>query len=568
MRCPSCGSKVKRSQSRCPSCGSPLVPMPPAFGGAAREVRPSLGYPAQPAPVADLAGRKVAPRILVVAIVALALVALSLVALVLVRSMEAPGRGVQVSASTFPDAALRAVVKTYDADDDGALNAEELASITSLDCSNRSISSLQGISLLTSLTELDASGNDLVEADLSSSTGLTNVDLSNNELTSVNLANLVNLVELDVSGNALTALDLSACASLQTLSCSTNQLARLDLSKNTQVSSVSSDEGLSLIIPIAAGFFPDEGLRSVLAGLDTDGDGGLSDRERSSVTSLVVSNPAVSDLTGLAWLPNLTSLDISGTSVTRIVGSELPALLNSLTARDAAVSEVDLTGLEWLYALDLANTPLTSLDLSATPRLTSLDVSGTQLSALDVTPCASTLSALYVEEGVGVTGAVTRTSSSFPDAALRSAVFSEQNNPNGDDLLTGAEISTITALDLTSSGASDLTGLSALTALRTLRCDGLSLAGAGFSAAGLGQLRELSLVGCGLTWVDLSAAGNLVTLDVSNNDLDALVVSASPNLAQLTATGNARLTQVDATGCTLLVPGESALVDEGCELIQ
>lgn len=543
--------------------------MPPSFGGAAREVRPSLGYPAQPAPVGDLAGRRVAPRVLVVVIVALALVAFSLVALVLVRSMEAPGRGVQVSATTFPDAALRAVVKTYDGDDDGALSAEEVASITSLDCSNRSISSLQGISTLTALAELDASGNDLTEADLSSNASLTDVDLSNNELTSVNLANLTSLVSLDVSGNALTSLDLSACASLQSLSCSTNQLARLDLSKNAQVSSVNSDEGLALIIPIAAGFFPDEGLRSTLAALDTDGDGGLSDRERSAVTSLVVSDPATSDLTGLSWLPNLTALDISGTAVTRLDGSVLPGLLNSLTARDAAVSEVDLTGLEWLYALDLANTPLTALDLAATPRLTSVDVSGTQLSALDVTPCASTLSTLYVaEEGVSVTGALTRTASSFPDAALRTAVFSGQNNPNGDDLLTGTEIAAITALDLTGSGVSDLTGLDALGSLRTLRCDGLSLAGAGFSAAGLGQLRELSLAGCGLTWVDLGAAANLTALDVSNNDLDALVVSASPNLAQLNATGNARLTQVDATGCTQLVPGESALVDEGCTVIQ
>ncbi len=568
MRCPSCGAKVKRSQARCPSCGSPLVPMPPMFGGAAREVRPELGYPAQPAMAAvqPETPPRVGGRVLIVVVIALALVAFSLVALLVVRSMEAPGRGVPITPSTFPDAALRAVVKTYDADDDDALNADEVASITSLDCSARSIGSLRGISTLTALTTLDASRNNLTDADLSSNAALTSANLSDNRLTSVTLANLGNLGSLDVSDNALTALDLSACGQLRSLACTGNGLARLDLSKNGLVTSVSADPGLSLIIPIAEGFFPDAGLRASLAVLDSDGDGALSDRERSSAASLQVSDASTADLTGLAWLPSLTTLDISGCAVTSVSGSQLPAMLNSLVAKDSQLSTLDLEGLEWLYVLDITNTAVSSLDLSATPHLTNLSATASHLSSLDVTPCAATLSTLHIGENVSVTGALTRTAGALPDPALRGVVFSSTNNPDGDDMLTGSEVSALTSLDLSGTGTTNLAGLPALTSLRTLVCNGLQLGS--FSAQGLTQLQSLSLSGCGLTSVDVSAAGGLASLDVSNNDLDALVVSTAPGLTQLNATGNARLTAVDATGCLQLVPGESALVDEGCTIIQ
>lgn len=539
--------------------------MPPMFGGAAREIRPSLGYPAQAAPVA-LPERRVGGRVLLVVIIAMALVALSLLALLVVRGMEAPGRGVPVSSSTFPDAALRAVVKTYDADDDDALNSDELAAITSLDCSNRSISSLQGIATLSSLSQLDASGNDLTSVDLSANAALGEADLSDNQLASVGLTNLSNLTTLDVSGNALTSLDLSSCPQLKTLSCGGNQLARLDLSKNPLATDISYDTGLSLVIPIAEGFFPDAGLRASLASVDADGDGALSDRERTAATTLKLSDTSTADLNGLAWLPNLTTLDISGCAVASLDGTLLPPLLNSLIAAGSGLEELSLNGLEWLYVLDVSGTRLSSLDLSPTTHLTSLNVSGTQLSSLDVTPCASTLSTLHVGEGVAVSGALTRTAGAFADAAVRSAVFSQANNPDGDDMLTGAEVSAITSLDLSGSGATNLSGLASLKSLRTLVCNGLQLGG--FSAQGMGQLQDLSLSGCALTTLDVSSATGLARLDVSNNDLESLSVSANPGLTSLNATGNARLTQVDAVGCTQLVPGQSALVDEGCTIIQ
>lgn len=565
MRCPSCGVKVKRSQSRCPSCGSPLVPMPPMFGGAAREVRPNLGYPAQAIPAMP-PERRVGGRAIVVVIIAMALVALSLVALLIVRGMEAPGRGVPVSSSTFPDAALRAVVKTYDTDDDDALNAEEVASITALDCSSRSISSLQGIATLTALTQLDASGNDLTEVDLSANAALVDVDLSDNSLTGLGLANLANLAALDVSDNALTSLDLTGCPQLQTLMCTNNQLARLDLSKNPLATGISYDAGLSLTIPIAEGFFPDAGLRASLVAIDSDADGALSDRERSAATTLKLTDASTADLSGLIWLPNLTTLDISGSAVSHVDGAQLPSLLNSLLASGSKLESLSLSGLEWLYVLDVSNTQLATIDLGPTSHLTSLNVTGTPLSSLDVTPCASTLSTLRVGENVTVSGALTRTAGAFPDAAVRAAVFSQKNNPDGDDMLTAAEVSAITSLDLSGSGATNLTGLSALTSMRTLVCNGLQLGS--FSAQGLAQLQDLSLVGCALTSLDVSAAAGLMRLDVSNNDLEALSVSASPGLASLNATGNARLTTVDAVGCAQLVPGQNALVDEGCAIIQ
>lgn len=537
------------------------------FGGAAREVRPSLGYPPQAAiPQVDERPRRTS-RLLAAVIAILAVLAVALVAVLVLQRVHVPGTGLAINEATFPDGALRAVVNTYDSNDDGALNAEELASITSLDCSSRNVSSLEGIDELTSLTSLNASNNRLSVADLSGNAALTRANLSGNRLTEVNLAGLSQLASLDVSNNQLASLDLSACAALSSLACTGNSLARLDLSHNHALTSLTCDEGQTMTIPIAEGFFPDAGLRASLTSLDSDGDGALSDRERSAATSLVVSDASTASLTGLSWLPNLATLDISGTQVSSLVGSELPSQLSSIVAHDSALASVDLAGLEGLNTLDVSNAPLTAVDLTPAARLTSLDIRGSQIAALDVTPCLSTLATLRCDASATVQGVVTRTSACFPDEALRSAVFSAAGDSEQDDMLTEAEVAAITELDLTGSGATDLTGLAQLGSLRSLNCSGLAIAGNAFSCVGLGQLQVLTLSGCGLTSIDLTGADSLMTLDASNNDLEALATGGAPNLAFLNATGNARLTLIDATGCAGLMAEGAVQMDEGCELV-
>ncbi len=565
MRCPSCNSKVSRSQTHCPSCGEPLIPMAPSFGGAAIDTRPTLGYAPSPAELSAQGARRPHPALIAV-IVVLALLAAGLVAWLILSSYK-PGNGLALDDGNFPDAAFRAVVATYDADDDGALNADELASIVSLDCSDRDIASLEGIAKLTGLTDLNAKDNNLVSADLTANTALQSVNLSGCRLAGVSLTGLSNLVRLDVSGNNLASLDLTGCNALESLSCASNSIARLDLSACPNVTDITMDRGQNVTIPIAQGFFPDEGLRASLAIVDSDGDGALSQRERESTTTFTVSDESTSDLTGIAWLTGLTTLDVSNTALTRLTSGILPSTLTTLRAASCKIESVDLSSLPLLISLDVRDNPLTSLDLSPVPTLTSLDASGTSLSKLDITPCAAAMSTLRVPSSCDLTGGVACTSKAFPDEKLRSHLFSSTYNPNGDDLLTASELGNITSLDLSGSGVTDLRGLSALPNLTSLTCTGLSLKSFSVAELGLGNLQYLELSRCSLETISLDGAEALLQLDLSDNDLAALTVTSAAALESLDVTGNASLRMVDVRGCAALAEGAGVSCDEACAVV-
>ena len=565
MRCPSCGARVRRDHDRCPSCGAALAPgLEAQFGGAARDVRAQLGMPESPQPPAAPAHRR--RRLPWVVAGAVALAGVACVCALVAGGLGARGAGVAIDSSTFPDAALRAVVRTYDVDGDGALSVDELAGITALDCSDRDVTSLAGVERLTALETLNASGNRVSGADLSACASLVSADVSGNGMSALTLGSLPRLESLDVSGNVLSGLDLSGCPELRSLDCRGNGIARLDLSRNALVDSLAVSDGQNVTVPIAAGFFPDEGLRATLQALDTDGDGALSERERTSVTSLSGLDPTTQSLAGLAWLPNLASLDVSGTQVSRLSSDDLPAQVTSVVARGCPLEDVSLSGLAWLYTLDVANTPLASLDLSALTRLTTLDVSGCpSLSALDVSACQTTLATLWCDAGLSVTGGVAKTSAAFPDAALRAAVFASPANANCDCLLTPAELASLTSLDLAGTGVTSTQGLELLGSLGSLSCSGANLQS--FSCAGLGSLTSLSLTSCGLTSLSLEGSPKLASLDVSGNALATLDLSATPELAWLRVTGNAGLAQVDVSACPALADGQGVEADEGTQVI-
>lgn len=573
MRCPSCGNKVKRSQSRCPHCGELLVPMAPTFGGAAVEVRPSLGYRNPVSSAAAAAAATAKARSKKAGIITASSAAVLILALLIWCFVAGPlkptASGIALSSSVFPDAAFRAVVRTYDSNSDGVLSSEEIAAITTLDAAGRDIGSLQGIANLSALSNLNAQANNLASVDLSSNTQLVSVNLSQNQLSQITLGELPQLTYLDVSVNVLAALDVSGCTSLQSLACTGNQIARLNLATNRLVRQLSIDLDQSVTIPIAEGFFADEGLRNSLMAttVDLDGDGALSQRERDALTRLTISDSSTQNLSGLVWFSSLLSLDISNTAVTQLDGTLLPQSLTTLRADNSQLASLSLSSLRSLGTLSLRNTPLASLDLGTLSSLTSLDISGSAITELDATPVSALLRTLFVDEGVQVTGVVTNTSSCFPDSNLRAALFgSASNNPNGDDLLSEAEIKSLTSLDISRSTVADLTGIGQLSSLKTLNASGLSLGS--FSCQGLSNLQTLYLSGCQLTSIDLSGAESLTTLDVSVNALSYLDLQPAARLQLVLATSNPDLAAIDIRGVELLADGTNLLRDENVTLIQ
>lgn len=161
---------------------------------------------------------------------------------------------IQINETTFPDENFRNfVLETFDTDNDKALSASEIEAVTEIDCSNKSISSLEGIRYFTALKKLNCSGNDVRKIDVtflnltslnvSKCTSLINLYCNNNKLTSLNLTDCTHLYELYCYNNKLTSLDLTGCTQLYMLYCYNNNLTSLDLTgySNTEMNINFSD---------------------------------------------------------------------------------------------------------------------------------------------------------------------------------------------------------------------------------------------------------------------------------------------------------------------------------------
>ncbi len=176
---------------------------------------------------------------------------------------------VAIDNTNFSDANFRTEVLKLDTSTpkDNSLSAGEIAKITSLGVSRKSISNLKGIEHFTALTYLNCSFNELTSLDvskntaltylyyyensltsldLSKNTALTNLSCYNNSLTSLDVSNNTALTNLNCRSNKLTSLDVSKSTVLSVLSCYDNQLTSLDLSKNTALTYLGCNENVAL----------------------------------------------------------------------------------------------------------------------------------------------------------------------------------------------------------------------------------------------------------------------------------------------------------------------------------
>ena len=96
---------------------------------------------------------------------------------------------VEVNATNFPDEAFRNwVLKNVSGASDGVLTDEEIAEVTSIDCSRKSISNLQGVEYFTALTSLKCYENQLTSLDVSGFTALTFLSCYSNKLTALDVS--------------------------------------------------------------------------------------------------------------------------------------------------------------------------------------------------------------------------------------------------------------------------------------------------------------------------------------------------------------------------------------------
>ena len=151
---------------------------------------------------------------------------------------------VDINEANFPDAKFRSFVKeNLDKNNDGILDAGEIAAVKMIEANKMGIKSLEGVGFFTALETLKCWDNELTELDVSKNMALQNLQCSENKLQSLDLSQNPNLTKLYCGRNPLTTLDLSKNAKLKVLDCSgfanrRTKLTELDLSQNTALESL------------------------------------------------------------------------------------------------------------------------------------------------------------------------------------------------------------------------------------------------------------------------------------------------------------------------------------------
>ncbi|HOO49566.1 MAG TPA: DUF4214 domain-containing protein, partial [Saccharofermentans sp.] len=285
--------------------------------------------------------------------------------------------GVAINATNFPDENFRNYVSnTNDTNSDGFLSETEIAKITSINVTDMSISTLEGIEYFTAIMRLYCYENNLTTLDVSRNTALVFLDCYGNNLTTLDVSNNTSLRGLQCAGNNLTTLDVSNNTALTFLVLNNNNLTTLDVSNNTVLESLYCGGNNLTTLDVSNNTV----LESLYCGennlttLDVSNSTALETLYcyDNNLTTLDVSNNTA--LTFLScWNNNLTTLDVSNNTVLE----SLNCGENNLTTLDVSND----TSLSWLYCY---GNNLTTLDVSNNTSLTGLWCEGNNLTTLDV----------------------------------------------------------------------------------------------------------------------------------------------------------------------------------------
>lgn len=253
------------------------------------------------------------------------------------------------------------------------------------------------------LTTIDVTNNILLQDFQFHNNSLTTIDLSANEeldflsgrdnnLTALDVSNNPLLEKIWCGNNAISSLDISNNPLVTVIQMAGNNLSSLNLQQgnNTNVTSldVSNNPSLGCILV-------DDASYSTANWTSIDAQSFFSDTN-CNYTSIPDSNFEAAlealgydDISGDGRVPtslieNVTSLNVSSSSILDITGIEDFTALESLTASDNALTLVDISNLDNLIYLYIGNNSLTAIDVSENVLLEELGASYNSLTAIDV----------------------------------------------------------------------------------------------------------------------------------------------------------------------------------------
>ena len=294
------------------------------------------------------------------------------------------------------------------------LTDEELASLTSLNCIDKSIKDASGIEKLTGLTRLYLDNNLFTNIDLTNNTLLEKLSISNekvdNQLTNIDISNNTLLKDLDLSCNNLSIIDLSNNTLLKVLDLSWNNLSTLDLSHNTSLIELNLRENQLTSIDISkntALIYLNLG-NNKLINIDLNNNAVLSELYLydNQLTSVSLNNNI--ELTDISLNDNqLTNIDLSKNinlnflelynNMLTDINLASNSVLEDLNLENNKLQSVDIKNNTLLTYLYLSNNDLTNIDLTNNLKLEELSLENTKIENLNLSKNTA-LTSLYIDD--------------------------------------------------------------------------------------------------------------------------------------------------------------------------
>ncbi|WP_020246762.1 class 1 internalin InlJ [Listeria monocytogenes] len=323
----------------------------------------------------------------------------------------------------FPDDNFASeVAAVFEMQATDTISEEQLATLTSLDCHNSSITDMTGIEKLTGLTKLICTSNNITTLDLSKNTNLTYLECNSNKLTNLDVTPLTKLTYLNCDTNKLTKLDVSQNPLLTYLNCARNTLTEIDVSHNTQLTELDCHLNKKItkldvtpqtqLTTLDCSFNKitelDVSQNKLLNRLNCDtnnltkldlnqnikltfldcSSNKLTEIDVTPLTQLTYFDCGVNPLTELdvSTLSKLTTLECIQTDLLEIDLTHNTQLTNFKAEGCRKIKDLDVTHNTQLYSLDCQAAGITELDLSQNPKLVYLYLNNTELTKLDVSP--------------------------------------------------------------------------------------------------------------------------------------------------------------------------------------
>ena len=463
---------------------------------------------------------------------------------------------VVVDEINFPDENFRNYVLETIEGKDGYLTENEIANVRFVDLSGKNIASLKGIEHFTELTELRCNYNRLSSLDLSKNTKLMLLHCYDNQLEKLDLTNNKVLCQLDITGNGIKGTDMDDLISSLPRNSSNSYCILYVFDKihkpgeeggnvmtTFQVNDAKAKgwaplngsvlyEGSEVTgLAIDESRFPDENFRNFLLEQNYGKDGLLSEEEISQITELRVNGKSITSLKGLEYFTALTLLDISINQIGEIEMEHVVRCLEKLEHGGTFYASF-YGDSNWLNVYQAARAkncgwqPMQDIQVMiAVNAPTWQPWSGLPLNQI----------AFYLEFF------------NITDENLIDYLMSCDWAREG--YVTHETLNTITSLNISNKGLTELGPLVHLTNLQELSCWGNQ-----FETLPLSSFTKLEKLFCQnnkLKELDLSKNTNLKTLSCNTNEIETLDLSNNTELESLSCMSN-KLKTLNVSNCPKL----------------